>query len=179
MSSLGRQVGCPDGNAVDASLGSYAPYMKFWERICVVARWSALMVGVLVPAIWVVSKHWMVSVAAPGGRPMLAINDGVIVATNASWGNERWSGLHIEPALDRGWMVPPSVWFHNWSDWFIATPLWRVGAVAVLVAGVAWGLHLVRRRRDRDLCRVCRYSRTGLDIHTPCPECGVRPKPSA
>lgn len=58
----------------------------------------------------------------------------------------------------------------------VTIPLWVLTFLTLLLTAAAWRLDILARRRERvGLCVKCGYSRAGLPLDTPCPECGVSP----
>jgi hypothetical protein len=97
-----------------------------------------------------------------------------------------WAGLlrvgkHGYTPSSPGWEVS-SGWTLSQYQWlpranfepptarFIAVPIWMIAAGIGVASWCVWRA----ARRGRGRCAACGYSRQGLGVDAPCPECGAR-----
>ena len=153
--------------------------VTFRPKIRAAIKWSGAVATVLLLAAWVGSA-WCVCGVSNSAGTFAGISDGEIVIV--------WeSPLSLKPFEGAKWIFgrenrfPFSWWFHSYDDPWTGV-FWRTVYVPVwfpaLLTGAPtlWMWRNDRRRRLRErahACSKCGYSRTGLPVGRPCPECGA------
>ena len=129
------------------------------------AKWTGLVVCVLVLAMWGTSSHYVVTWMSADGSSLLGMGgSNFVVCWDAAdmFAMPGWLTIRIEPPVFLGqfWLDPKSR--------FVA-PFWLPLTLAAIPTAILW-------RRDRrtvkpGCCRVC-----GYDLRASkktCPECGT------
>ncbi|MCC6969686.1 MAG: hypothetical protein IT434_05635 [Phycisphaerales bacterium] len=162
--------------------------MKKRGRAKSIARWTAWVLAVLLPAMWVTGLFITVLVRSPkysGGHFMaFGLGDGCIVLAHTV-GPSRASTTHpILETLSARPIRLPRLWLPDIvkspAGVQIVVPLWLPWLVALGFS--AWFYRDHRREKQRcqnGCCPSCGYSRAGLAPDVPCPECGSLPTPGA
>lgn len=152
-------------------------------RIRGAAKWAALVVCVVIAAVWLSSRWWGVQrTAETNGRWLhLALGRGVFSYNDVSLGRSltcdaEWS-FH-NPAAEWGFHTPTA---RSWRPSLMVgprqtllwLPLWI--PVVILVLSTAWLWWRDRRRVRAGHCAACGYDLAGLAPGVGCPECGAKP----
>ena len=137
-------------------------------------KWGGAVVTVLLVVVWVGS------VIATSGRlgarwDVRAERGGLFL----DWSGSDWPTDWQEAWC--GWVPLSKVEIRLWprGQWDnvrrrIEVPLWIPCLTSMVLAGSAWRLDTLARRRARNgFCPKCDYDRTGLAIGAVCPECGA------
>lgn len=146
-----------------------------------IARWTAWVLAVLLPAMWVVSLWASAFVSTPGGSKTIQASSilgggalGFGVTLDGDW-PKSFLTVAERPALPRQWL--PHV-AHSKRAVGVTVPLWMPWLVALGFS--VWFYRDHQRQKQRRLlgcCPACGYDRSGLADSAPCPECGAAPTP--
>lgn len=160
--------------------------MKNRRHLKSIVRWTAWVLALLLPVMWVVSLYFAAVARTPrsaNGHFMgVGLADGCFAfiytlapsKVDPSFpliGPARYAGLSVgnpnvwRPDIDRS---PAGVQ--------VMVPLWMPWLVAIAFS--VWFYRDHRREEQRRLngcCPCCGYSRNGLSPNAPCPECGSSP----
>ncbi len=151
--------------------------MKKLARVKSIARWTAWVLAVLLPAMWVTTIWLTVFVRLPGGDSQsgagLGLSGGAFSVALASLDDLPASGFRAQdpPRVPRRWRVTAG---SHRSLIYIAVPLWIPWTCCFPFA--FWFYRDHRREKMRRIigrCRACGYDRSGLPQSAPCPECAA------
>lgn len=162
--------------------------MKKLSRAKSIARWTAWVLAVLLPAMWVTGLFITVLVRSPrysGGHFMaFGLGEGCLVfghtvsPSRASTAYPIMETLKAQPIrLPRKWL--PDI-VKSPAGVQMVVPLWLPWLFALGFS--VWFCRNHRREEQRRLngcCPGCGYSRAGLAPDAPCPECGSLRAPEA
>lgn len=162
--------------------------MKKQGRLKSIARWTAWVLALLLPAMWVATfwrgaRLWN-SVITDDSYSACWIVDGSIVFVHASTASNAVAlGIFEHERLTPGTDYPDlwaSCWHIPGSFVVLIIPLWMPWLVALGFS--VWFYRDHQREKQQRLlgcCPACGYSRLGLAPGAPCPECGTLPTPGA
>ncbi|MFO0835052.1 MAG: hypothetical protein U0638_08790 [Phycisphaerales bacterium] len=151
--------------------------MKKLARAKSIARWTAWVLAVLLPAMWVFTIWGNALVNMPLGRGPTRI------VVSLTWGAIHLgvgdSGIFRPTFWEwRGYPILPGDWWPRYDrlpgDTSVVVPLWIPSIVAIGFS--FWFCRDHRREKMRRMigrCPACGYDRSGLPQSAPCPECAA------
>jgi hypothetical protein len=153
--------------------------MRRSPRLRKFAKWTGLVLSVLLLTIWVVSG-WYVAVARrePGaGWYLLDIHGGLFAAW---YSNESFLPTNEVPFRFHRLAEPQMFWSFNYdtkrsrtgTTSIVSVPIWCFQLP--LTASSAWLWRRDRRLSKPGLCKQCNYDLRGIEKDKACPECGVK-----
>jgi hypothetical protein len=152
------------------------------------AKWACTAVAMMVLALTVASRWWMVSYGwrGSGGAPYhVGIGTGVVTYERNIAFEKRPTGWDLRASAGWQWgfvsaEIPGNQWrlgVYYYSSpgfgWALGVTLVYVAALASLPAALLW--YADRRRFGPHACSECGYDRRGLAADAKCPECGTVP----
>ena len=155
--------------------------MTMRGRVKSIARWTAWVLAVLLPAMLAFTIWGNALVNMPLGRGPTRI------VVSLTWGAIHLgvgdSGIFRPTFWEwRGYPVLPGDWWPRYDrlpgGTSVVVPLWMPSIVAI--GASVWFYRDHRREEQRRLngcCPGCGYARLGLAPDAPCPECGSLPTP--
>lgn len=162
--------------------------MKKRSRLKSIARWTAWVLAVLLPLMWVAGLFGSVRVRTPrfsGGHFMwLAIGKGCLALGHTLDPSKDGASYPIVETQEAEAIRIPSIRapdiVRSRMGVQVVVPLWLPWLFAMGISILLFRDHF-REKRERRLgcCPACGYSRAGLAPDAPCPECGTLPKPGA
>lgn len=151
-----------------------------------VVRWTLTAVSLVALVLWIaIQGHvWIVSVPIPSGHRAISGHADPEI-THLEISNDLGSlGFVCKAAKainhpNRRFSLPRIRFSEPRAG--IEIPHWLTALAIVGSTSVAWwrSLTIEQRRRYRNECLACGYSRTGLAPDSPCPECGTLPQTEA
>ena len=155
--------------------------MKKQSRVKSIVRWTAWVLALLLPAMWVFTWWGNAVLNVPIGsgqtHVVVALTYGAMYLGVDNSGSLRATFWEL-----RGYPVFPADWWprydHLPGTTVVVLPLWMPSIVAIAFSVWFYRDHR-REERERRLgcCPACGYDRSGLASTAPCPECG-RPNPT-
>ena len=153
------------------------------SRVKSIARWTAWVLAVLLPAMWVAtiwgSSCAVVTLGARRLQVMVGLEEGTIweglILYDGHDSTRLWEPHRVATIPDEWWPrvigIPPFMTF-------VHVPLWIPWiAICGLLGYLCIDRRIERQRRLRQHCEKCDYPRLGLAPDAPCPECGSLPAP--
>lgn len=153
--------------------------MKKLARVKSIARWTAWVLAVLLPAMWVFTcwgdalakvqvapNHTYVGAGLTNGLLFLGTDDGSVLLPS-------FCEIRRYPIVPSAWWPYADSRPSGRSVWI---PLWIPGLAAI--GASIWFYRDHQREKMRGFigcCRACGYDRSGLAESAPCPECGAAP----
>jgi hypothetical protein len=149
--------------------------MRPHPRIRKTIKWGGAAATLLLVVVWIGSS-W-IWIDYDGNSFDMSVDFGRISLTVCGDSNiDDHPGWYVRGAPPKarglfGWT------FERIFPWADATryyvPLWAPTGLMLAMAGSAWSLDTVARRRARlNLCPKCNYDRAGIAADAVCPECG-------
>lgn len=160
--------------------------MKKHGRLKSIARWTAWVLAILLPAMWVAGLFGSVRVRTPrfsGGHFMwLAIGEGCLALGHTLDPSTGGGSYPIVETREARSIRSPRIGMldivKSPAGAQVVVPLWLPWLFAMGISILLFRDH--RREKQRRLlgcCPACGYDRSGLASTTPCPECGAVPTP--
>ncbi len=145
------------------------------RRMPRIAMWGAAALAAVLAFAWVWSAFRYVGVYTPWGGS-LTISSGLLHLSDT----DSWPVPPQGTTVVRGENVWGLRWWFDWYAqpglWQIAVPLWFMSSLASIASALSWRVDVrARRMALADACTACGYSRAGLALNAPCPECGASP----
>jgi hypothetical protein len=147
--------------------------MKPHPRIRKTIKWGGAAVTLLLIVVWIGSALHGSGWLAVTGSFFWIERGHFVFGFDHSYADSDIKGWRFVPAEQ------PWGWWWNLESapgtWVLTTPLWFPALLCLSVAGVAWRLDTLARRRVRlNLCPKCNYDRAGIAKDAVCPECGAK-----
>ncbi len=151
-----------------------------------IVRWSLTAASLVVIVLWIAVQErvWIVSVPIPSGDRAISGHANPEITHVEISNNLGSQGFVFKAARaighpNRRFSLPRVDFSGPWAG--IDIPHWLTSLAIVGMSSLAWWRYLTieHRRRSRNECLACGYSRTGLAPDTLCPECGTLPTPEA
>lgn len=159
--------------------------MKRLARVKPIARWTAWVLAVLLPAMWVASMWWTIVLTIPGGvrgpQAVICLGGGGFSVAYVSHIERTDIGalarhiFHRTPyglALETDSLIASKIQEHGVTGAFI--PVWMPWLIAI--GASIWFFRDHQREKMRRIigrCPACGYDRSGLPQSAPCPECAA------
>ncbi len=146
------------------------------SRLRRIAKWTGLVVCVVIVGVWGVSLRWcMIRFGTYVRRAEL--RNGLVIA---AWRTDsqlrqaratRWEVSVVSPSRARyGFIRPIAERVPSLKFSYVSLPLWLPLLVFAIPTAILW--HRDRRRSPPGHCQQCGYDLTGNESGV-CPECGV------
>lgn len=142
------------------------------------AKWSALVLGLVLVAAGAVSTVWRCQWTSGGSTGFHNVE---LVAGRIGYEHDTvWVYVKGDSRYGRSWNFSRQSEWARWLPQYRARPFFKVylplwlpafGAFGVGAALWRWDVFAMRRARA-GLCPVCSYDRAGISPSSPCPECG-------